>query len=189
MGRDREGLRPRIGVRLPRETLAPLLVAALLLATGVANLWGDLGVPSSSSPARLSPSADPFPVLPAAPILHVLPVPWTTNASAELTLTSLQGLVNRNGAQLYLDVDNETGNASSMLTFLASRYGVTYDVVDLAWVYAHYLSSVRGIIVTDPARQLTKTTTSAASTTARVSGVPPLLPTTPTASGWAARSR
>ena len=152
MGRDREGLRPRIGVRLPRETLAPLLVAALLLATGVANLWWDLGVPSSSSPARLSPSADPFPVLPAAPILHVLPVPWTTNASAELTLTSLQGLVNRNGAQLYLDVDNETGNASSMLTFLASRYGVTYDVVDLAWVYAHYLSSVRGIIVTDPAR-------------------------------------
>ena len=128
MGRDREGLRPRLGARLTRETLAPLLVAALLLSTGVANLWWDLGVPSSSNPARLSPAADPFPVIPAAPVLHVLPVPLTTNASAKLTLTSLQGLVNRNGAQLYLDEDNETGNASSLLTFIASRYGEKYEV-------------------------------------------------------------
>ncbi len=152
MGRDREGLRARTGVRLPRETLAPLLVAALLLATGVGNVWWDLGVPSSSNPARLSPTADPFPVLPAAPVLHVLPVPWTTNASAQLALTSLQGLVNRGGAQLYLDEDNETGNASSMLTFLASRYGVTYDVVTAAWAYAQYRPLIRGIIVTDPSR-------------------------------------
>ncbi len=38
-------------------------------------------------------------------------------------------------------------------------------------------------VVTEPARQPTKSTRSAASTTARVAGVPPFEPTTPTHSG------
>ncbi len=127
-------------------------MAGLLLTTGVGNLLWDLGLPATSNPVRLDPTSDPFPSIPAAATLHVLPVPWTTNASTRLALTSLQGLVNRGGAQLYLDVDNETGNASSMLTFLASHYGVHYDVVDEAWVYSHYLPTVRGLVVTDPSR-------------------------------------
>ncbi len=141
--------RPR---SLPRETLAPLVVAALLVTTGVANLLWDLGVPSASNPARLDPAVDPFPLIAPSALLHVLPVPWTTNASTRLALTSLQGLVNRGGAQLYLDEDNETGNASSLLSFVVSRYGISYDVVDAAWAFAHYRSAVQGLIVTDPAR-------------------------------------
>lgn len=118
----------------------------------MANLLWTVGVPTISSPVRLDPQADPFPVIAAEPVLHVLPVPWTTNASTRLALVSLQGLVNRGGAQLFLDVDNETGNASSMLSFLVSHYGAHYDVVDLSWVYAHYLPSARGLVVTDPSR-------------------------------------
>ncbi len=137
---------------LPRETLAPLVVAALLVLTGGANLLWSLGVPTTSSPARVAAGTDPFPLFPAAPVLHVLPVPWTTNASTLLALESIQGLVNRNGAQLYLDTDNETGNASSMLSFLVSRYGVTTDMVNQTWVYTHYRPSLRGLIVTDPGR-------------------------------------
>ncbi len=140
------------GLRFPRETLAPLVVAALLVTTGGANLLWDWGVPSSSNPVRLAPTADPFPLIPQTPVLHVLRVPATTNLSTRLTLASIQGLVNRDGAQLYLDVDNETGNASSMLSFLAAHYGAAYDQVDLAWVYEHYLTTLRGLIVTDPSR-------------------------------------
>ena len=127
-------------------------MAVLLLATGLANALWDVGVPAASSPARLAPAADPFPLIPAASVLHVLPVPRTANASMRLALVSLQGLVNRGGAQLYLDVDNETGNASSLLSFLVSRYDVHVDVVDTAWVFAHYVSGARGLIVTDPTR-------------------------------------
>ncbi len=39
-------------------------------------------------------------------------------------------------------------------------------------------------VVTEPARQPMKITRSAASTTARVSGMPPLEPTTPRHKGW-----
>jgi hypothetical protein len=85
-------------------------------------------------------------------MLHVLPVPLTTNDSTRLTLLSIQGLVNRGGAQLYLDDDNETGNASSMLSFLVSHYGVSYDVVTLDWVYSHYLPPLNGLVITDPSR-------------------------------------
>lgn len=152
MDRDRPGTRVSRLRSVPGETLAPLLVAALLLTTGVANLLWTVGVPTSSNPNRLAPDAEPFPLIPTAPRLHVLPVPPSTNASTLLTLTSIQGLVNRNGAQLYLDTQNETGNASSMLSFLVAHYGVTYDVVDADWAYAHYLPSLRGIIVTDPSR-------------------------------------
>ena len=109
-------------------------------------------MPTASNPARLAPQADPFPTIPTASTLHVLRVPPTTNTSTRLFLLSLQGLVNRGGAQLYLDVDNESGNASYILSFLISHYGVLVEDVDLAGVYAHYLSYAHGVIVTDPAR-------------------------------------
>ncbi len=127
-------------------------MVALLLTVGIANLLWDAGVPSAASPDRLSPGTDPFPVIPPSPTLHVLPVPSTTNASTRLTLLSIQGLANREGAQLYLDVDNETGNASSMLSFLVAHYGVSIDLVTQDWVYAHYLPSRSGIVIVDPAR-------------------------------------
>ncbi|HYM40424.1 MAG TPA: hypothetical protein VEY12_09865 [Thermoplasmata archaeon] len=137
---------------MSKETLAPLVVVALLITVAVANLLWAAGVPSAAIPARLSPNTDPFPILPASSALHVLPVPASTNESTRLTLLSIQGLVNRASAQLYLDFDNETGNASSMLSFLVAHYGVSYDVVTQDWVYAHYLPSVRGFAVVDPSR-------------------------------------
>ncbi len=148
----RRSPRPRFRLPLPVETLAPLLVAALLLTTGVANLLWAVGVPASANGARMSPETDPFPVVAPSALLHVLPVPGTTNTSTRLTLLSIQGFANRVRADLYLDVDNETGNASSMLSFLGARYGVAYDVVSLDWVYAHYLPALKGLVVVDPSR-------------------------------------
>ncbi len=152
--REREPREPRsrTAAFLRSDRLAAFVVAGLLVTVGVANLFWSAGVPSTSNPARLNPSVDPFPVFPAAPLLHVLPVPSTANTSEQLTLLSLQGLVNRNRAELYLDFSNETGNVSSILMFLTRHYGVPYDVVTLTWVYEHYLPARAGIVVYDPSR-------------------------------------
>ena len=139
-------------LRIPAETLAPLVVAALLLTVAVANLLWDAGVPSTSNPARLSPSVDPFPLSVVSPHLYVLPVPYSTNQSTWLTLLSIQGLANRNRPALYFDVDNETSNASSMLSFLVAHYGVSFDVVTMDWVYSQYLPTSDGVVVVDPSR-------------------------------------
>lgn len=127
-------------------------MAALLVSVAAANLLWAAGVPTSSNSVRLSPQTDPFPVIQPSSHIHVLPVPASTNESTWLTLLSIEGLANRDRAQLYLDSDNEIGNASSMLAFLSSRYGVSYDAVTLDWVYSQYLPSLSGIIVADPAR-------------------------------------
>ena len=127
-------------------------MVALLLLTGLANLLYDAGVPAVANPARMPPLTDPFPPVAPSATLHVLQVPATTNESTTLTLLSIQGLANRDRPELYLDFHNETGNASSMLSFLVSRYGVTTDPVTLDWVYAHYLPALNGLVVFDPAR-------------------------------------
>ena len=137
---------------LRRPWLAPLIVVALLLTTGFANLVYDAGVPTSASAARMPPLTDPFPLVAPSPTLHVLEVPAATNVSTQLTLLSIQGFANRNRPELYLDFDNETGNASSMLAFLTSHYGVTTDLVTLGWVYQHYLPALDGLVIFDPAR-------------------------------------
>lgn len=141
----------RLRATLRRPIIAPLIVVALLLTTGLANLLYDAGVPTSANPTRISPLTDPFPFVAPSPTLHVLEVPAATNESTRLTLLSIQGLANRNRAELYLDFNNETGNASSMLSFLATRYGVVTDLVSLDWVYQHYLPSLDGLVVFDPA--------------------------------------
>ncbi len=127
-------------------------MVALLLTTGFANLLYDAGVPGAGDTARMPPLADPFPLAAPSATLHVLAVPHTANESTRLTLLSIEGLANRARAELYLDFNNETGNASSMLSFLEARYGVTPDPVSLDWVYQHYLPTVSGLVVFDPAR-------------------------------------
>ena len=127
-------------------------MVALLLVTGLANLLYDAGVPTEASSARMSPLADPFPLVAPSGSLHVLQVPATTNVSTRLTLLSIQGLVNRDRTELYLDFDNETGNASSMLSFLRSRYDVSTDQVSRDRVYAQYFPRASGLVVFDPAR-------------------------------------
>ena len=127
-------------------------MVALLLTVAFANLLWNAGVPATANAARLSTQTDPFPLIPPSASLHVLPVPSTTNESTRLTLLSIQGLVNRGGVTLYLDSDNETGDPSSMLSFLVARYGLSYDVVTLGWVYAHYRPSLNGLVIIDPSR-------------------------------------
>ncbi len=145
-------MRQRLRELSKRPSLAPLIVVALLLMTGLANLLYDAGVPAAASPVRMAPGADPFPIAAPSPALHVLEVPPTANESTRLTLLSIQGLANRGHADLYLDFSNETTNASSMLSFLSFRYGVTTDPVTLDWVYAHYLPPLDGLVVFDPQR-------------------------------------
>lgn len=137
---------------LRSDRLGAFVVVAILVTVGAANLLWSAGVPSTSNPARMPPTTDPFPVLPAAAHLYVVPIPPTANTSEQLTLLSLQGLVNRNRAELYLDFSNESGNATSMLTFLTQRYGVSYDVVTPDWAFARYLPGLAGIVVYDPSR-------------------------------------
>jgi len=134
------------------ERLAALAVVGLLLAAGISLPLWSAGAQTTSNETRMSPSKDPFPRLPAASHLFVVPVPTSANESTRLTLLSIQGLVNRNRAELYLDFDGEVANPSSLLSFLVPRYGLTVDVVDIAWVYSRYLPSLSGLVVYDPSR-------------------------------------
>ena len=108
----------------------------------------------SSNPdqPRLSSGANPFPVFPSASALDVIFVPLSTNASTRLTLASIQGLVNRDGAEIYLDERSELGNASSLLTFLLSHYGLSQSSRDIPAALARYLPRLQGIAVYDPSR-------------------------------------
>ncbi len=113
-------------------------------------LW-DVG-PDAVAQAWPPPDASPFPRFPAASHLQVVSVPPTTNTSTRLTLASIQGLVNRDRAELYLDVDGELGVPDSLLAFLARQYGLTYEALDVDGALLRYLPRLRGLVVYDPAR-------------------------------------
>src|SRR5439155_22257489 len=63
-----------------------------------------------------------------------------------------QGLVNRASVELYLDVPGVAGNTSRMLTYLASRYNVTYDVLSAQWAVDAEVRVAKGLIIYDPQR-------------------------------------
>src|SRR5713226_206408 len=86
------------------------------------------------------------------PTLHVVPLPPNANLSTRLLMTSLQGLVNRNQTELYLDVDGVAGNPSRMLSYLGPRYGVRSDVLSMDGAIATYAGRTAGLIVYDPTR-------------------------------------
>src|SRR5437867_12243388 len=76
----------------------------------------------------------------------------TANLSMRLLMTSLQGLANRASVELYLDVPGVAGNTSRMLTYLASRYNLTYDVMSAQSAMDAYVRVAAGLIVYDPTR-------------------------------------
>ena len=128
------------------------VVTSLFAMVLVSNVLWPGAPPAASEQARWPSGTNPFPSFPAGPELHVVPVGPDTNLSTRLLLASLQGLANRVRAELYLDVDDEAANASSMLSFLVSKYHLRRDRMTIDAAISAYLPSAAEIVVYDPAR-------------------------------------
>ena len=127
------------------------VAALLLLGAGTPLLWAT-GPSNPDGQPRLPPSESPFPSFLAASHVRVVSVPPTANASTRLTLASLQGLANRERAEVFLDVRGDAASPDSLFAFLVRRYGLTVEVVDVASAYARYVQGLSGLVVYDPAR-------------------------------------
>ena len=144
----RSGIAPsRRGVRI-----ASALFAALIIFVVVANLLWPRAASALTEQDRVPPATDPFPFFHMGPTLHVVPLPADANLSTRLLMTSLQGLVNRNQTEIYLDVDQVAGNTSRMLAYLGPRYGVRYDRMSMEVAIAAYAGRAKGLVVYDPSR-------------------------------------
>src|SRR6266705_5046616 len=132
--------------------LAGVVLSALLVSVVAANvLWPGPVSPTAAAP-RMPPAQSPFPTFPMGTRLHAVKIDANANLSMRLLMTSLQGLVNRASVELYLDVPGVAGNTSQMLTYLASRYNVTYDVLSAQSALDAYVRVATGLIVYDPTR-------------------------------------
>lgn len=142
--------RVRDSIRSPKAAVAVTL--ALLFATPVLYvLWWT--APSTTVPqARFNPDESPFPAFPPASVLHVVLAGPNVNESTRLTLLSLQGIVNREAVELYLDFENESADPTSILAYLQSRYAVAADTVTIDWALDRYLARAAGLVVYDPQR-------------------------------------
>src|SRR2546425_133399 len=118
MALERDGTRRAV-------RLASALVAGLFLLVLVANVLWVLPSPTSINQPRMPPTASPFPQFRMGPILHVVTLEPDANLSTRLLMTSLQGIVNREQVELYLDVPKGAVNTSRTLSFLSSRYNVS----------------------------------------------------------------
>src|SRR5436309_2904211 len=130
--------------------VAAAILAGLIILVVLANLlWP--GPPSSiAAQSRMPPTQSPFPTFPMGPRLHAVKIDANANLSMRLLMTSLQGLVNRASVELYLEVPGVAGNTSQMLTYLASRYNVTYDVLSAQSALDAFVRVATGLIVYDP---------------------------------------
>lgn len=134
------------------QTAGALALALLLLTPMLYAVWWP-GSPAVDTQARFPGIASPFPALGSpGPVLHVVLVPPDANTSTRLTLASLEGLVNRRQVALYLDAENESGDPTSILTFVRRYYGVSTEAMTVDEAYAAYLPSVAGLVVFDPSR-------------------------------------
>ncbi|MGI0149632.1 MAG: GxGYxYP domain-containing protein, partial [Thermoplasmata archaeon] len=80
-----------------------------------------------------------------------VPVDPNANRSTLLLMASLQGLVNRNQTELYLDTGDD-GNLSAMLVDWQEKYAIAYDFVSTQAALDQYAARANGTIVYDPAR-------------------------------------
>ena len=132
--------------------VAAAILAGLIILVVLANLlWpGPLAPPTAQS--RMPPTQNPFPTFPMGRLLHAVKIDANANLSIRLLMTSLQGLVNRASVELYLDVPGVAGNTSRMLTYLATRYNLTYDVMSAQSAMEAYVRVAAGLVVYDPSR-------------------------------------
>src|SRR5437660_11604902 len=100
----------------------------------------------------MPPTASPIPQLRMRPRLHVVTLDPDANLSTRLLMTSLQGIVNREQVELYLDVPKVTGNTSRTLSFLSSRYNVSSVAMTLLDSIDAYATRSNGTVVFDSTR-------------------------------------
>ena len=132
--------------------IASVGLAALFLFVLIANVLWAVPSPPSMNQRRMPPTMSPFPVFRMGPILHVVTMDADANLSTRLLMTSLQGVVNRFQVELYLDVQKVAGNTSRTLSFLSSRYNVTYDSMTMLEAIDAYSNRSSGIVVFDSTR-------------------------------------
>src|SRR5947209_521634 len=132
--------------------VAAAILAGLIILVVLANLlWPGPPAPPAAQ-SRMPSTQNPFPTFRMGPTLHAVRIDGNANLSMRLLTTSLQGLVNRASVELYLDVPGVAGNTSRMLTYLASRYNLTYDVISAQSAMDAYIRVAAGLVVYDPAR-------------------------------------
>src|SRR5207245_3929145 len=132
--------------------LAGVVLSALLVSVVAANVLWPGPVSPTAAPPRMPPTQSPYLTFPLSSTLHAVRIDENANLSMRLLMTSLQGLVNRASVELYPDVPGVAGNTSRMLTYLASRYNLTYDVMSAQSAMDAYVRVAAGLIVYDPTR-------------------------------------
>lgn len=146
----------RMGARIERDgrsvPRAAVGLASLMAMVVAANaLWPGPASPDPV-PSRLPPDASPFPTFRMGPVLHVMSIGSQANLSTRLLAVSLQGLVNRDLVELYLDSGEGRWNLSAMLSDWEAWYGIVYDFVSLEEALDLYAPRANGTIVFDPSR-------------------------------------
>ena len=101
-------------------------------------------------------SADVLPSFGALANAFIVDIPPETSQGMMLALSSLQGLVNREGAQIFLN-SSGTGNTSFLLPFIEGRYSVSFSRISTADLLRNFSSFASGLVVYDPSRSETIT--------------------------------
>jgi hypothetical protein len=132
--------------------MASVALAALFSLVVVTNLLWPGPAPEDGKQSRMPPTQSPFPVFSMAPVLHVVSPLDGMNESTRLLMTSLQGFVNREQVELYLDVDGVADHLTETMASWQERYGLSYDYVAPQQALDLYASRANGMIVYDPSR-------------------------------------
>src|SRR2546422_81820 len=133
--------------------IAGAVLAVLMIAVVVATVLCPGPPPPAVNQPRMPPSQSPFPTFALAPVLHAETMDADANLSMRILMTSLQGIVNRLAVELYLDVPaGVAGGTSQLLSYLAARYNVTYDVVSAQAAIDTFVRRAAGVVVYDPSR-------------------------------------
>lgn len=142
----------RIDSRRGGVRVASGILAGLFLVTVLSNILWPGAAPADPIQSRMPATESPFPMFSMGSLLHIVSVSGDENLSSRLLMTSLQGLVNRNQTELYLDVGDTGGNLSATLVDWEERYGLVHDRLSAQDALDLYAHRANGTIVYDPSR-------------------------------------
>lgn len=125
------------------------MAAVVTIVVVVDLLWGHAIYPADLQD-RVAWEDSPFPRFPTNDTLSVVRVPPSTNASMLLTLVSLQGVVNRQGVRLYLDLQDELDDEGSILRYLSMTYAVSVEGISVGEALRRYLPEAKGLFLVSP---------------------------------------